>query len=272
MSLSGSLSDSSGDTGTLSYETGKLLGVEEAVFTITGDTSSASSSVSILVGTTTVGTVTLDSSGDGTLIVPVSSLTAVPASGSAVSLVGTTTLTGTLATSTSTTGNGGGGCMGGGSNSSTTLTSSLGDDSGDTATIEYQTGQIGGVNDAVLTVSGDTTAEGTSQTVTINGTAVGSISIDSSGNGTLIVPISTLGTTVASGSTVSVGGLSGTFASSSSSSTSSSQLQQFERFEHVEWHDHLYHRQSGGTFRGVQQLWPRRPEVAVAPDEGDQAA
>lgn len=111
--------------------------------------------------------------------------------------------------------------MGGGSSSSTTFSSSLSDDSGDTATIEYQNGKIGGVKDAVLTVSGDTTAEGTSQTVTINGTAVGSISIDASGNGTLIVPIASLGTTVGSGSTVSVGGLSGTFASSSSSSSSS---------------------------------------------------
>ena len=102
-SLTGSLSDSSGDTATITYQTGELLGTQEAVFTVTGDTSAEGTTVTLEVGSTTIGTVALDSSGDGTLILPVSSLASVPTSGSTVSLVGSsTTLTGTLATSTST--------------------------------------------------------------------------------------------------------------------------------------------------------------------------
>ena len=86
-SLTGSLSDSSGDTATITYQTGNLLGTKEAVFTVTGDTSAEGTTVTLEVGSTTIGTVTLDNSGDGTLIVPVSSLASVPASGSTVSLV-----------------------------------------------------------------------------------------------------------------------------------------------------------------------------------------
>jgi trimeric autotransporter adhesin len=216
--LSGSLTDTAGDTATVTYQTGKLLGTKEAVFTVTGDTSAEGTSQEVVVDGTDVGTIAIDSTGAGTLIVPVASLAATPVAGSTVTLG---SLTGSLATSTSTTSGGSdsGGCSHG---ENSTLTASISDTGGDTATVTAQFGRIAGAKDVVVTVAGDTSAEGTSQDVTIDGTDAGSISIDSNGSGTLIVPLSTFASTPASGSTIVVGLLNGTFASSSSSSGSSS--------------------------------------------------
>ncbi len=102
----------------------------------------------------------------------------------------------------------------GSSSSSPVFSASLTDSNGDTATVTFQTGNLLGVSESVITVTGNTVAEGTSVSVTINNTAVGTIAINSSGTGTLIVATSSLTTTVAAGSTVSVGTLSGTFAAS----------------------------------------------------------
>ena len=77
-------------------------------------------------------------------------------------------------------------------------------------------------NDSVITVTGDTLAEGTSVSVVINGVTIGTVAINSSGSGTLIVPTSSISTTVAAGSTVSVGTLNGTFAASTSTGSSGS--------------------------------------------------
>ncbi len=167
-----------------------------------------------MIDGTDVGTIAIDSTGSGTLIVPVASLAATPVSGSTVTLG---SLTGSLATSTSTASGGSdsGGCSHG---ENSTLTASVSDTGGDTATVTAQFGRIAGTKDVVVTVAGDTSAEGTSQDVTIDGTDAGSISIDSNGSGTLIVPLSTFASAPASGSTVVVGSLNGVFASSSSSS------------------------------------------------------
>jgi hypothetical protein len=100
------------------------------------------------------------------------------------------------------------------------LTSSLTDLTGGTgtATVTLNTGNLLGVSQTVIKVTGDTTAEGTSQTVMVNGVTLGLVAIDSTGSGTLTVPTSSLTTPAAVGSTLTVGGLSGTFSATTSAS------------------------------------------------------
>jgi hypothetical protein len=207
-----SLSDTSGNTATVTSQVGNLLGVSETVFKVTGDTSAAGTSVALAIGGTPIGNVMLDSTGAGTLIVPTSSLTTSAATGTAVTLG---TLSGTFAAQTGTGTGVGLGCSNSGG-----LTSSLTDPTGGTgtATVTLNTGKLLGVPQTVIKVTGDTTAEGTSQTVTVNGVTVGLVAIDSTGSGTLTVPTSSLTTPAAVGSTLTVGGLSGTFSANTSAS------------------------------------------------------
>ena len=84
------------------------------------------------------------------------------------------------------------------------FTAAVSDSSGDTATVTYQTGNLLGTTESVINVPGDTLDEGTSVALSINGVSVGTVAINSSGAGTLIVPTSTLSTTVAAGDRKSV--------------------------------------------------------------------
>lgn len=93
----------------------------------------------------------------------------------------------------------------------TSFTAALSDGNGNSATVTYQSGDLAGTAQSIITVTGDTIAAGTGVSVTINGIAVGTIIIGDNGTGTLILPTSTLSTSVAAGSTVSVGTLSGSF-------------------------------------------------------------
>jgi hypothetical protein len=219
------ISDSSGDTATVTFQTGKLLGTSESVITVTGDTLDEGTSVALSINGVSVGIVAINSSGTGTLIVPTSTLSTTVAAGSTITLG---TMSGTFAAATSATGGDSGdsgesgGCGDHGSSSGTNLTASVTDSSGDTATVTYQTGKLLGTAESVITVSGDTLDEGTSVALSINGVSVGTIAIDGTGAGTLTVPTSSVSTTVASGSTVTLGTLNGTFTSSSSSVTVSS--------------------------------------------------
>jgi hypothetical protein len=223
-SFTAAVSDSSGDTATVTFQTGKLLGTSESVINITGDTLDEGTSVALSINGTSLGTVAINSSGAGTLIVPTSTLSSTVAAGSTVVLG---SLSGTFAASTTSTSGSGdsghsGGCGDSGSSSGTNLSAPVSDSSGDTATVTYQTGKLLGTSESVIAVTGDTLDEGTSVALLINGAAVGTIAIDSTGAGTLTVPTSSLTTTVASGSTVTLGTMSGTFASSTSSVTISS--------------------------------------------------
>jgi hypothetical protein len=109
------------------------------------------------------------------------------------------------------------------------LSASLTDPNGGTgtATVTFQTGRLLGITEAVIKVTGDTTAEGTTVPVTINGTTVGNITIDSSGTGTLILPASGLGTTVAASSTIGIGTLAGSFNASATSPSTTTPLMSF---------------------------------------------
>ena len=203
-SFTAALTDPNGGSGTatVTYTTGAIGGVSAAVLSITGDTTQEGQSESVVIGTTTVGTVSIDSSGSGTLLIQPSVLAAAVASGTGVS-VGT--LTGSFAPSSSSTGSGGG-CMGSGSSSTgTNLTSTVTNSAGNAATVTYQTGHLLGTQESVIKISGDTTDEGTSVEVSIGGTQVGSISVDSTGSGTLIVPSSTISPAAAAGTSVAVG-------------------------------------------------------------------
>ena len=213
-SLTAAVSDTNGDTATVTYQTGKLLGTTESVITVTGDTLDEGTSVALSIEGTPVGNVAINSSGTGTLIVPTSSLSTTVAAASTVTLG---TLSGTFAAASSTSSGEGGGCH---SSSGTSLTASASDSNGDTATVTYQTGKLLGTAESVITVTGDTVDEGTSVAVAIGGTPVGNVAIDSTGTGMLIVPTSSLSTTVAAGSTVTVGAFSGTFAAATSSDQS----------------------------------------------------
>jgi len=209
-----SVSDSSGDTATVTYQTGNLLGTSETVVNVTGDTLDEGTSVALSINGVSVGTVAINSSGAGTLIVPTASVSTTVAAGSTVILG---TMNGTLAASTTTT-SGGSGC---GSSSESGFTAAVSDSAGDTATVTFQTGKLLGTSESVINITGDTLDEGTSVALSINGTSLGTVAINSSGAGTLIVPTSTLSSTVAAGSTVVLGSLSGTFAASTTSDSGS---------------------------------------------------
>ncbi len=143
-SLTGSLSDGNGNTATITYQVGKLLGVSEAVITVTGDTVDEGTTQSLAINGTTIGNIALDSAGTGTLIVPVSSLGTTVAATSTVTFG--SSFTGSLAAATTTSGDQG----------KASLSGSLTDTAGDTATITYQTGKLLGMKEAVFTVTGDT--------------------------------------------------------------------------------------------------------------------
>jgi hypothetical protein len=87
------------------------------------------------------------------------------------------------------------------------------------STATYQTDNSSGTAESIITVTGDTADEGNSVEVTINDTLVGTVAIDSSGDGTLTVPTSSLATTVAAAGAINMGSLSGTFAAAADSSS-----------------------------------------------------
>ena len=101
--------------------------------------------------------------------------------------------------------------LGGNDTAPTSFTAALANHSGHAGTVTYQVGDLDGTAESIITVSGDSAAEGTGVVVTINGTSVGTVAINSSGTGTLIVPTSSLSTTVAAGGAVTVGTLRGAF-------------------------------------------------------------
>ncbi len=209
--LTSSVTDPNGNTATVTYQTGNLLGVAESVIKVTGDTDDEGNSVAVTIDGNSVGNIAINSTGSGTLVVPTSSLTSTPSASTAVT-VGT--YAGTFA-ALSTGGNSGY------SHTRSDLTASLTDPSGNTATVTYQTGKLLGTKESVVTVSGDTADEGTSVAVAIDGTTIGSVSIDSSGSGTSIVPTSSLTVTPAAGQAVTLGAFSGTLAAGTTSTTGS---------------------------------------------------
>jgi len=199
-SFTASLADptNASTTASLTVQTGKLLGVSETVFTITGDASAVGTSVPVSINGNLVGNVAIDSSGKGTLIVPTASLGTSLSAGLPV-MAGT--LTGALASATPTSGHQAG------------LTAALTDPTGTTtANVNVNTAKLFGVSETIVTVTGDASAAGTTVPVTVNGAAIGSVAIGSNGFGILIVPTASITPPISTGGAVSVGGLTGTLA------------------------------------------------------------
>jgi len=160
-------------TASLTVQTGKLLGVSETVFTITGDASAQGTSIPVSVNGNVVGNVAIDSSGKGTLIVPTASLGSTLSAGLPV-MAGT--LTGSLASATPTNGHQAG------------LTATLTEPTGGTtaANVNVNTAKLFGLSETIVTVTGDASAAGTTVPVSVNGTTIGNVAIGSNGFGILI--------------------------------------------------------------------------------------
>lgn len=209
--LSATLTDTSGGTGTgtVTYSTGTGRNgatIDNLTVSVTGEADDTT--LAIAIGGVTVGYLTTGATGSGTLRLSESGFPTTVAAGDTVTIG---TLSGAFATST--TGNGsGGGCM----SSSSSLTASLTDSTNTSAsgTATFTTTTSHGSTTTSLTITVTDSTPSSSLLVNINGASVGTLSTDSNGDGTLTISAGL--PTVASGSTITVGTLSGSFASSTS--------------------------------------------------------
>lgn len=239
-SFTASLTDpnNSTATGTANYTTSTADGTTAANFAVNVSGAAANTTFDVAVGDTIVGRLTTDDTGAGELLLsnnPTGSEQQLPAdfpadiSADAVVTVGT--LTGTLAADTSTGGdtgtegdsgtdgdtNTGNGCH---SSAATSLTSSLTDQSSTaTGSASYQTDNSTGETTFFVSITG--AAADSTFDVAIDDTAVGQLTTDSTGAGTLEFSSNPAGTqqalpldfptNISAGSTVTVGTLTGTF-------------------------------------------------------------
>lgn len=208
---------SSGETATITYQTGKVLGISETQLTVSVAGAAADSSLNVSIAGIVVGTVSTNASGAGTLVLssnPQSGQQALPSdfpssvsSGTAVTV---DTMSGTLAVP--------------GASQGTLLSASLTDATNSSAsgTVTYQSSTVNGTSQTMLTVviSGETAD--TTYNVSIGGTVVGQVTTNSSGAGSLVLSSNPKGleqplpsdfpSSVTSGAAVTVGPLSGAFA------------------------------------------------------------
>ncbi len=233
--LTASLTDpNSSATGTVTYSTESHCGQSETELTISVTGAADNTSLDILIGGTVVGTLATDSTGAGKLVLssnpsgteqslPLNFPTSITA-GTAIT-VGS--LSGTFAASTSTGGTGDGGSGGCGHSQGTSLSASLTDSAGNgTGTATLTTKTYDGTTTTKLTVSVTGAADGASLDVVIDGTTVGTLTTDSTGAGSLVLSSNPTGTeqalppnfpTISAGSSITIGSLSGTFATSTTS-------------------------------------------------------
>jgi hypothetical protein len=195
--LTASLTGSTGATGTADFKASTTAGQNTFTLTVTGLT--ASTTYTVDVGGSSIGTFTTDSTGAGSLTL--NNLTTTISAGSVLTVVdasNNTVLTGTFAASTGD----GGGCDGGGDHHdgqglTTSLTTSTGTLGG---TADFKTGNTTGQNILSVNVVGLTAS--TTYTVEIGGTKVGTITTDSTGTGALT--LSNVTFTISAGSTITV--------------------------------------------------------------------
>jgi hypothetical protein len=244
--LTASLTDStSGATGTVTYSTGSHCGETETELTVSVTGAVANASLDVSIGGAVVGTLSTDSTGAGKLVLSGDSYgteqalpSNFPTSIAAGTAVTVGSLSGTFATPTSTTGSDSGGSTGCGHSQGTTLSASLTDSAGTgTGTVTLTTKTYNGTTTTKLTVSVTGATASSPLDVVIDGTTVGTLTTDSTGAGTLTLSSNPTGTeqslpanfpTVSSGSTITVGSLSGTFATSTTSVSA--------RFAHAHHH------------------------------------
>jgi trimeric autotransporter adhesin len=232
--LTAALTDStSGATGTVTYSTGSHCGNAETELTISVTGAADNTSLDISIGGTVVGTLMTDSTGAGKLVLssdPSGTEQSLPsnfptsiAAGTAVT-VGS--LGGTFAAPTSNGGSDDGGSSGCSHSVGTRFSASLTDATGATGTATVTTKTYNGTTTTKFTVSVTGAADSSPLDVVIDGTTVGTLMTDSTGAGTLALssnptgieqPLPSNFPTVSSGSTITVGSLSGTFATSTTS-------------------------------------------------------
>ena len=221
IALTAALNDpNSGATGSVTYQTGSHCGTTSTRFTVTVTGATADSSFDVSIDGTVIGQITTDSNGAGVLKLSSQDSTLpsnFPTSVAAGSVITVGALTGTLTTPTSNDDSDSDSdhCAHG---NRTTLTTDLTDSSGSgTGTAIYKTHTRDGSTITAFKISVTGAAAGSTLDVAIDGTVVGQLSTDSSGAGALKLS-STDGTlpanfpAVNSGSVVTVGTLSGTFA------------------------------------------------------------
>ncbi len=224
--------DNSAASGTVTYKTYTEDGVTETEFKVTVKGAAANTTLDVSIGDTVVGQITTDANGAGTLKLssepedadeqplPANFPTAVAAD----TAVSVGTLSGTLAAPTKTPH----GC---GESEKTVLRAALTDSVGTaTGTATYQTATRHGetFTKFVVRVSGATASS--TLDVAIDGTVVGQITTDANGAGKLVLSSHPKGNqqllpadfpAITAGTSVTVGSLSGTFATPSDSAGSS---------------------------------------------------
>jgi len=207
-SLSATLTDpaNSSATGTVTFSKTSSKGTKATNFNISVSGAAANSTLGVAIDGVVVGQISTDGSGAGSLVLSSNPTgtqqqlpTNFPATVSADSVVTVGSLSGTLASTHVS--------------HKTTLTSQLTDSTGSgTGTATFNSNTENGKTRLSLSVTG--LAANTTLDVTIGGTVVGQVTTNSSGAG--MVKFKNPTTTVTSGSTITVGTLSGTFATSSS--------------------------------------------------------
>jgi hypothetical protein len=226
------LTDSSGTAvGTATYWTGTVNGTTETELKVSISGATASTTFDVAIGGVVVGQITTDSTGAGKLVLSSnpdsSNEQSLPADFPTSVTAGTAVTVGTLSGSLATPTNTGGGC---GAFDGTRLSAQLTDSVGSaTGTTSYTTSTVDGTTTTKFKVSVTGATASTTYDVAIDGTVVGQLTTDTSGAGSLVLSSNPTGneqalpanfpTTIAAGSTVTVGTLSGTLATSTASSS-----------------------------------------------------
>lgn len=218
--LTATLTDStSGATATINYKSYLENGETETKLSVTITGAAADSKLDVSIGGTVVGQIVTDANGKGTLVLssnPSGDEQALPdnfptdiAAGAAVT-VGD--LSGTLATPTRSGGHGG--CHGEGTRITAALTDA---NSSATGTAVYHTVTNNGTTTSKLKVRVTGAAASSSLDVAVDGTVVGQLTTNANGAGK--ATFANLTTTITTGSTITVGSMTGTFAATATQSS-----------------------------------------------------
>ena len=246
-SFTATLTDSAGSaTGTATYKTQYVDGAIETTFSASISGATANTTFDVAIGDTVVGQITTDDSGAGELLLssnPTGTELALPdnfpTNIGADTAITIGTLTDMLTADANSNPESGGSCHGHAAHQTTLgATLSDADNSAATGTATYALDSENGVTTFSVSVTG-AAAESTLD-VSIDDTVVGQLATDSSGAGSLVLSSNSTGTqqplaldfptNISEGSTVTVGTLTGTLATSSSSDSAASGALYFRDF------------------------------------------
>jgi len=222
-------------TGTISYQTGLVQGATQTTLAVNVNGATANSTLNVNVGGTTVGTLTTDANGAGSLVLssnPTGTEQALPTNFPTSIAGGTTVSVGTLSGTLATQFNNSHGLL------HQNLTANLTDSTNTSATgtIAYHTSLVHGVPQTTFSANVTGAAANSTVDVVVGSTTVGTITTDATGAGSLMFSSNPTGaqlalptnfpTSIAAGTTVSVGSSSGTLTSTG-----------YSAFHHI-WHRH----------------------------------